>query len=383
MRSLGFKSLRYSTLESFDLNQLYILLEKYTTVNAHPVSYKSTSKEVCKLEKLKMILSASERAASLNQKLIAFSCKGKNYSTPIDVHAILKDAVQLLKHSIDKQITITTNMNASLFTIIGDPAQIQNAIINLGINAWDAIGDTTGTISIRTENISLSDEYCKKQQNGELEPGNYIEITVEDNGCGMDRETVQHIFEPFFTTKEVGKGTGLGLAAVFGIVKDHGGEVAADSEIGNGTQFRILLPLTDQSKSKPMSEDKQQIIQGKGTILIIDDEEFMRSIADSQLTNAGYTTMCASNGRIGLDIYLENWKEIDLVLLDMVMPIMSGRECLVEILKVNPGAKVVMCSGFTGEIRAQEMSKAGAKAFLAKPYRVSELTSIVYKVLQM
>ncbi len=335
-----------------------------------------------KIESLNLIVNASERAASLNKKLLAFSRKGKNYSTSIQMHEVLNDAVQLLQHSIDKQIHIITEFTASSTTIIGDPAQIQNAIINLGVNSRDAFGGNKGSISIRTKNISLSSEFCKNHSSQIIEPGLFIQITVEDDGCGMDPETIKHIFEPFFTTKEVGKGTGLGLAAVFGIVQDHEGIIMVSSEPGNGTRVDLYLPIHEVIADKKVVENnKAEPINGKGIVLVIDDEEFMRSVAVSQLTNAGYTTISASNGMEGLDLYKASWREIDVVLLDMIMPVMNGRDCLVGLKKINPDVKVIMCTGFSGEIRAQEMREKGAKAFIEKPYRIAELTSVIHTVL--
>ena len=326
---------------------------------------------------LNIILETITRAATLNNQLLTFSRKNNNKFVVFRVHKVIEDTVDILKHSVDKKVTFLVNNNAEKDSIIGDSAQIQNAILNLGINARDALNNE-GTIVISTQNISLTESYI--QQLGiKLTVGEYIQISVEDNGSGMDKETQKRIFEPFFTTKEIGKGTGLGLAAVFGTVKEHNGSITVYSEIGAGTTFHILLPLTEEVPKKATEEIT--ITMGKGTILIVDDEELLRTVAASILENAGYSILSAKNGQEGVEVFNKNRESIDLIILDMIMPEMDGRDCYKQIHKIAPDLPVIMVSGYTSDLRIQDIKALGVKALISKPYRAAKLTATVYQVL--
>ncbi len=323
---------------------------------------------------INLIINTATRAAAINSKLLAFSRKSISSSTPFSMNSVVNDAVDILKHTIDKKVRVVFTNSAENDTVIGDSAQVQNAILNLGINSRDAIGNN-GIISITTENISLTDTYTK-QIKSSLLAGEYIRITIEDNGCGMSNETKQRIFEPFYTTKDIGQGTGLGLSAVFGIVKEHEGDISVYSEQGVGTTFNILLPITVEKHIEKLTEE--QIITGSGTILIVDDEDTLRTVAGSILKNAGYSILYATNGKEGVEIFMENKDTINLVLLDMIMPEMDGRDCFKKINAIAPTLPVIMASGYTSDLRVQEIKELGVKALLSKPYRATELASSVY-----
>ncbi len=325
-----------------------------------------------------IIINAADRAAELTQQLLAFSRSKKITSTAINIHEVIEDSLSLLQRTIDKSIIIMPELNAANDTIIGDPAQIQNIIINLGINASHAMSEG-GTITIKTCNKYLSPEYCSTS-NFELTSGDYIEISVSDTGCGISPAVQSRIFEPFFTTKSEGKGTGLGLSAVYGNVIQHHGEISMSSTINQGTTFYILFPLTEKRKNseETLNNSNQK---GHGTILIIDDESFIRTAAKAILSDAGYNIMLAENGQEGIEIFVKNKARIDLIILDMIMPVMNGKECFNNIMEIDPAAKVILASGYSKDEDIAKMKKNHLTAFIAKPYRSQELLKLVDKII--
>ncbi len=325
-----------------------------------------------------IIINAADRAAELTQQLLAFSRSKKITSTAINIHDIIQDSLSLLQRTIDKSIIIIPELNAVNDTIIGDPAQIQNIILNLGINASHAMSDG-GSITIKTANKHLSSEYCEKS-NFELTCGDYIEISVTDTGCGISPAVQSRIFEPFFTTKSEDKGTGLGLSAVYGNVIQHHGEISINSAINKGTTFNILFPLTEKRKN-PDEAQHSNNQKGHGTILIIDDESFIRTAAKAILTDAGYSVMLAENGQEGIEIFIKNKDRINLIILDMIMPVMNGKECFNNLIQIDPDAKVILASGYSKDEDIDKMKKNNLTAFISKPYRSQQLLQLVDKII--
>lgn len=322
------------------------------------------------------ILKISRRAGELTSKLLAFSRKGKLMSIALDVHEIIQSSVAILERSIDKKITIKTCLQAKKSCITGDPALLENVILNLGINARDAMPQG-GQLTLSTQNLSFS-ESSKLLNLKILEPGEYLYIEISDTGCGIPKELLSKIFEPFFTTKETGKGTGLGLAAVYGSVKDHKGAIDVYSEEGIGTVFKIYLPL--EKNTAPSEKIKEEAIEkGKGRILVIDDEAFLRKVISDLLSSLGYEVLLAEGGKKGIEIYSFEKDTINLVLLDMVMPEMNGKETFLKLKEINPDVKVIFSSGFNKEGRAEELLALGAKGIIPKPYRLNELSRIIKK----
>ena len=334
----------------------------------------------------KQIIDTGEKAAELTQQLLSFARKGKASSTPIDAHTSIKRAIDILSRSIDKNVKIELALNAKNSMIIGDPTQIQNTILNLGINARDAIGNNTeGCFSIETATISLSEEYCSNS-NFDITPQDYILIKARDNGIGMEKEVLEHIFEPFFTTKEIGKGTGLGLASIFGAVTSHFGAITVDSEPGLGTEFDIFLPVIGYYSELPDPETSTDVMKllseaRHKVVLVIDDEEVIREVAKSLLENLGYDVLLAKDGVEGIDIFIANMDIISLVLLDVIMPRMGGKETLKKLIKLDPNVNVIIASGFSQSDRTEDFTSIGAKAFIKKPYKQRELLDIIKKIL--
>lgn len=323
----------------------------------------------------------AERAAQLTSQLLTFARKGKLPSTPFDLHVSVEQALDILRHSLDRKIEIKVNFSARHHVITGDPAQIQNAILNLGINARDAMPEG-GLLEVLSCNCHLSREYCE-ESTFEIQPGRYIKLTIRDTGVGIDPEVRGKIFEPFFTTKQVGKGTGLGLSAVFGTVTSHGGAITVQSAVGQGTEFHIYLPLAETyvgPREREISYDLQK--RGKGQIiLVIDDEPVIRAMASTLLEEAGYKTLTAQNGQEGVDIYRDNRDKIEAVIVDMVMPVLDGLEAMKLLKKINPEVRVLAASGFSRNEKINQMLHEGARGFLHKPYTLGELIDKLHQAL--
>lgn len=324
-----------------------------------------------------IINKAADRTSNLIKKLLAFGRKGKQLSSLIDVHAILQDSVAILERSIDKRIQLSTDLKAEFSSIIGDPAQLQNCFLNLFINARDAMPDG-GTIAISTGNAEQDQEVGGRQ--AELPDEKYLVITIQDTGQGIPSDVQPHIFEPFFTTKETGKGTGLGLAAVYGIIKDHHGNISFFSEPGKGTDFTISLPVSLEEGSLT-ARPEEHLFHGSGTILLVDDEEIIQTTGSLLLNQFGYDVLLAANGEEAVRIYEKSRDQIDLVILDMIMPVMDGRQAFQKIKGLNPDAKIIFSSGFARDLNMTAMLKEGLAAFISKPFNSIELSKVVHDVL--
>jgi len=328
---------------------------------------------------LQRIASAGRNGAELVQRLLAFSRKVESNLRAVDVNQHAEQLKTILERTIPKMIQIRLLLAGNVELIKADPSQLDQILMNLAVNAKDAMPDG-GTLTIETANVSLDDSFCQTHP-GSV-PGQYVAIAVSDTGCGIDEQTLEHIFEPFFTTKETGKGTGLGLAMVYGIVKQHGGYITCESELEQGTQFKIYFPAIARPKQAQTAVTEQMAPQGgKETILLVDDEIFLRDMCEEILTQAGHTVLNASNAVQALDIFKKEKQKISLVILDLVMPGMSGRRCLDGLLKMDPALKVIIASGLSVDGHAKDAIQAGAKRFVSKPYDVNHLLQAVREVL--
>ncbi|HIJ96114.1 MAG TPA: response regulator [Desulfuromonadales bacterium] len=319
------------------------------------------------------ILEAATRSADLTRDLLTFSRKQKTDSAPVHIHETIRSVITLLERTIDRRIELRTRFTAGDPVVIGDQTQLQNALLNLGINARDAMPEG-GVLTFATALIVLDGEACLTPSFS-FQAGSYLEISVSDNGCGMTDEVMEHVFEPFFTTKESGRGTGLGLAAVYGTVSAHAGEIRLQSQAGLGSVFNIYLPLAVAKTRTP--SDSEAAIRGSGGILMVDDEEILRAISGEMLEDLGYTVYLAEDGQQALELYAAHRDEIHLVILDMIMPRLGGRETYLRLRESDPHLKVLFCSGFHGEGTAAELGELGACGFLQKPYSCSSLSKAV------
>jgi len=251
--------------------------------------------------------------------------------------------------------------------------------MNLGVNARDAMTDG-GKLTFETKNTILDYAYCKMHLGARQ--GMYVLLSVSDTGHGMDKELREHIFEPFFTTKEAGKGTGLGLAMVYGIVKSHGGYITSDSEPGKGTTFKIYFPVIDQEPSDLEAKEEESPIKGgKEIILLVDDEENIRKSGKDILASVGYTVFTCEDGESALEFYGKEHDRVDLIILDLIMPGMGGSRCLQKLIKINPGAKVIIASGYSIDVSGKDAIESKSKGFIRKPYSVREMLNLVRDVL--
>lgn len=320
----------------------------------------------------KMILQASERAGDLTKKLLAFARKSPEETHPVDMKTVIEDTAAILRHTVDRNIQIFVDDRASATTVMGDEALLQTSILNLGINASQAM-QSGGTITFVLDNITLDRDYCQMAQFS-VEPGQYLQIAVCDTGSGIPLESLPRIFEPFFTTKDRGKGTGLGLAVVYGAIQKHRGAITVYSHVGDGTIFHVYLPVSEKSV---IPRTEAAITHGTGTVLVIDDDELIRATTRTMLSDLGYEVFEASNGVEGMKVLEELPNQIDLALVDMVMPVMNGREVINEIHKLDNRIPIVVSSGFSKEGEWAELKACGAVAFLRKPFRRAELARAI------
>ena len=328
---------------------------------------------------LEQIVRAAGRGGDLTQQLLTFSRKVESELQPIDLNHEVESVRLLLERTIPKMIDIEFNLAEDLKIINGDPGQVEQILMNLAVNAKDAMSDV-GKLLVETNNVTLDEAYCKMHR--VANPGDYVQLTVSDTGHGMDKETLEHIFEPFYTTKETGKGTGLGLATVYGIVKSHNGHIVCYSELGVGTTFKIYLPAMESTEGTGRAEEQIMAPQGGfETVLLVDDDKPIRTLGTEILENFGYTVLTATDGESALDLYREKQEKIDLVILDLIMPGMGGKRCLVELLKINPGVKVAIASGYSPDGPTKEILKNGAKGFINKPYDLRQMLKVVREVL--
>jgi len=319
------------------------------------------------------ILRGSHRAANLIKQLLGFARGGKYNPQPLDIKDAIKEAMAVSEKIFEKTVKVIFDFEEPTDVIEADRNQIEQVLTNLIVNASDAM-PTGGELHFKTENVWLSEEYVK--QHIQFALGHYLKLSITDSGIGMSQEIQEHMFEPFFTTKAQEKGTGLGLATVYGIIKNHGGQIQCYSAPGEGTTFTIYLPATEKQVIADKNE-KGDLSPGTATILIIDDEKMVRVVAQKQLEQLGYRVLSAADGLKAVDIYKKKQKEIDLVLLDMIMPNMAGRETYRELKEINPDIKVIVVSGFSITGKVTEILEEGALGFVHKPFSLSELSSVI------
>ena len=272
-------------------------------------------------------------------------------------------------------IEIELNLSDGLKTVEADSGQIRQLLMNLALNARDAMPEG-GKLSIGTNNLGEGDLSAPSG----AKPGDYVQLTVSDTGFGMDGETLDRIFEPFYSTKGLAYKTGLGLAVVHGIIEQHGGYVKCNSKPGHGTTFQIYLPAAQPRKADSVSV-KAQPLGGTETILIVDDEEYVRDLASRFLERAGYRVIIAEDALMALGLYDKERSNISLVILDLIMPKIGGRQCLDDLLKIDPKLKVLIASGYSDAENREELVRAGARGFVEKPFHMTELLQTLRDVL--
>jgi PAS domain S-box-containing protein len=327
---------------------------------------------------IRLIFEGARKASDLTQKLLAFGRKGKVRSTPVNLHEVVRDAVHLLERSIDRRIIICLDLAASDPVTTGDPAQLQNALLNLGINARDAMPEG-GRITIASRIVHF-DAPPEWSEGLSVPAGDYVEVTVTDIGGGIPDEVRTRVFEPFFTTKETGRGTGLGLAAVFGTLQEHGGGIRLESEPGKGTTFSLYFRHVPDADPLHVPEESE-VHRGQGRILLVEDEPIVRAMGEDLLREMGYEVVSAVDGLGALELFERESGRFDLVILDMVMPRLNGRDTFFALRLADPDVRVLLSSGFSHGLHLREALDAGAAGFIQKPYTRASLGRMLAEVL--
>jgi two-component system cell cycle sensor histidine kinase/response regulator CckA len=326
-------------------------------------------------ERLKNIENQVQSGARLTAHLLGYARKGKYEIKPVDLNQLVEMASETFGRT-KKEITIHRELAADLLPVDADAAQIEQVLLNLFINAADAMPGG-GDIILKTMNIT------HKQLKGKLydpKPCSYVLLTVTDTGTGMYKKTMERIFDPFFTTKEMGRGCGLGLASVYGIIKAHGGYIDVDSKRGHGTTFSIYLPQSEKKIHKAVAT-AGRFEMGTETVLLVDDEEAIRQVGREILEATGYRVLTARNGKEAVEVYRKNRDEIHIVVLDMVMPTMGGGEAYDRMKKINPNVRVLLSSGFSIDGEAAEILERGCDGFIQKPFTIKELSKKMREIL--
>jgi signal transduction histidine kinase len=321
---------------------------------------------------------ATHRAADLCKQMLAYSGKGRFFVQHLNLNQLVEDTTHLLNISINKNCVLRFNLATTLPAIAVDATQIRQIIMNLVINASEAIGTQSGVIAISTGIARVDRDYIATLLHpGGITPGDYVFLEVSDNGVGMSPATLGKIFDPFFTTKFTGRG--LGLAAVLGIIRGHKGALKVYSEVGRGTTFKILLPCSDLTTEKAISTPPmaEPVWRGQGSVLVVDDEETVRTVTARILETLGFAVVLACDGREGLEIYRREPSRFIIVLLDLTMPHMDGEETFRQLRHVNPGVRVVLMSGFNQQEAVSRFTGKGLAGFVQKPFEVGSIMTAV------
>ncbi len=329
-------------------------------------------------ESIEDIEMAARRAVDLVKQLLWFARRGKFEELPTSVSRLAEEVAGLVKRTFSDDVELITTIDPDLY-VVGDKTQLHQVFINLCINARDAM-PSGGRLVIDAESIAY--EKADEISRTFLKPGPHVQVTISDTGVGMDKETCRRVFDPFFTTKEQGKGIGLGLAMVYGIIKNHGGHVEVESEQGKGTSFRVYLPLAEEDDAAARAEFPRVTTrkQPRKVVLLVDDDVSFRNSTERLLKGLGYQVLTAISGEEGIRLYQKHGDKIEMVLLDMKMPGMDGGATFLQMKKIDPRVHVVLCSGEADQGSVKWLLSAGAAGFLPKPFDAEALTRVINKV---
>ena len=327
-------------------------------------------------DRLNKIQALVQSGADLAVNLLGFARGGQYEPKPTDLNELVSKTVNVFGRT-RKEVMIHHKYEKNIWPVEVDRIQIEQVLINLFVNSWQAMSGSSGHIYVETNNVFLNDNNPFAV---DLPKGNYVQIMITDTGTGMDAETRRRVFEPFFTTKEKARGVGLGLASAYGIIKEHGGTITVASKVGHGTTFNIYLPASDKQIVRETIADKT-IIKGRETILLIDDEESIIDVCGEILETLGYNVLKAGNGHDALKTFAENKAMIDLVILDMIMPGLSGDETFDGLKSINPKVKVMLSSGYVTGNKAKKIMEKGCQAFIQKPFRIEEFSQKIKEIL--
>ena len=324
---------------------------------------------------LKAIEEFVQSATDLTNQLLGFARGGKYEIKATALNELIEHAAEMFSRT-RKEIRIRKTFEPGLWVVEADRRQMEQVLLNLFINAWQAMPDG-GDLYLRTDNVTLDEASVAPHS---IKPGHFAKISITDTGLGMDESTSQRIFDPFFTTKEMGHSTGLGLASAYGIVKNHSGIITVYSEPGHGTTFHVYLPASDKTAQEDVVVEKK-IVQGSDTILLVDDEELVMNVGKAMLEKLGYRVIVAAGGKQAVAAVSERGDEIDLVILDLVMPGFDGGKTFDRIREMRPDIQVMLSSGYSIDGQATEILNRGCNGFIQKPFQLSELSQAVRKIL--
>jgi PAS domain S-box-containing protein len=354
-----------------DFNNLLMNIQGNTSLmlfeieNGHPF-----------FEPLKKIEKQVKSGALLTRQMLGYARKGKFNVKPVDLNQIVNESAETFGRT-RKEITIQREFDEDLFPVEADEGQIEQVLLNLYVNAADAM-PAGGKLYLKTKNethVNIKSNHYRST------PGNYVQLTITDSGTGMDTQILERIFDPFFTTKEMGRGSGLGLASVYGIIKSHDGYIDVESKKGQGTTFTIFLPASEKDV-EGVDDTTAKLIRGSGTLLIVDDEELVLNVGVNMLKKLGYTVLAAKNGTEAVDIFEANKNKIKMVVLDIIMPGMGGGEVYDKIKAIHPDVKVLLSSGYSVDGQAIALLERGCDGFMQKPFTIEELSGKITQIMK-
>jgi len=325
------------------------------------------------------VLEAGNRAKDLVQQILAFSRHSEHERKLIQPGSIIKEALKMLRASLPSTIEIQQNITAESGVILADPTQIHQIVMNLCTNAYQAMEETGGVLTVSLAEIEY--EASGMGKDTELASGKYLQLTVSDTGQGMESHVMERIFDPYFTTKKPGEGTGLGLAVVHGIVKGHGGSISVESEVGEGTTFQVLLPRIEQTKKMAEIEEPGLIPAGNERILLVDDDESLADTGKEMLEHLGYKVVIRTSSIEALELFRTQFGKFDLVITDQTMPKMTGVGLAKELMQIRPDIPVILCTGFSKMVNEEKTKRIGIKEFVMKPIVIRDLAETIRKVL--
>ena len=357
---------RFSAGIAHDLNNILTVIVGFGTI----VQMKMPNDDPLR-DKMAHILSAAERASNLTRSLLTFSRRQEMELQPLNLKTNISNVETFLRRIIGQDIKLTISFAKEDIPIVADGGQMEQVLMNLATNARDAMPNG-GTLTIATDIIDIDEEFIRMHGYGA--PGSHVMLTVTDNGIGMDEATRQRIFEPFFTTKDTSKGTGLGLSIIYGIITQHNGHISVYSEPGQGTTFKILLPLmADKVLLTEANTCHQPFFGGKEIILVVDDEAQIRQYLELFLTTLGYQVLLAQDGQEAIQVFAEKSDKVDLVLMDMIMPNKNAKEAAIEIRKIKGGVKILYTSGYPYDLANDGMLLEAGAQLIMKPVTPTDL----------
>lgn len=316
------------------------------------------------VEALDVIEKAAERASQLTAQILGFARRGGGKRVRVDLRQTLQEVTELLRHTIDKNIRLELQADDAPTWVMGESSQLFQVLLNLALNGRDAMPDGGVLhLSVRTE-------------------GNAVRVTISDSGTGIPSQIRERIFEPFFTTKDPGKGTGMGLTVVQSIVRSHNGKIEVDCEPPPGTRFHVTFPYARERAVRASEPNVVAATRGKGAVLVVDDEEVVRQVAARMLKSLGFHAICLGNSRDAVDYYRRRSSDIDIVVIDLIMPELSGKELYEELRQINPQVRVVLTSGYNQDATVDALIDSGARGFLQKPYRMTQLSTTLMAALK-